>query len=372
LGNIAVIHFSPLELYPPVQNFIRLLEKDPAKNKITVFTTTGPFTELDLFEPNDAAINIVRLGRSGQHISSLTRMVGYLLFYVGCIFHLLFKRPRRILYYETISSFPALVYRRFFNRKVELLVHYHEYTSPQEYANGMKLTRLFHRFEKRIYPLAKWVSHTNNYRMELFEQDILPVKITSKKIVPNYPPASWFQPAKANTRVPVKVVYVGSLSMDTMYTKEFTEWVNNQHGAIRWDIYSYNITQETIEYFKQANSAFIVIKDGVNYEALPAILKQYDVGIVLYNGHIPNYVFNAPNKLFEYLSCGLDVWYPEIMTGTHSYNTENTYPRVLAFDFTRLNDFDYAGVICKEKLSFSRPQYFCEEAFSALLRTFTK
>lgn len=52
------------------------------------------------------------------------------------------------------------------------------------------------------------------------------------------------------------------------------------------------------------------LDSGINYSDLPGVIRAYDVGVILYNGHIANYVFNAPNKLFEYLACGLDVWSP--------------------------------------------------------------
>ncbi|MDB5280370.1 MAG: hypothetical protein JWR61_5325 [Ferruginibacter sp.] len=372
MGNLTIIHFSPLELYPPVQNFIRTMEKNTGENKITVFTTTGTFKELDLFVPFNTAIRIVRLGKSGQGINSFSRLHSYMLFYFGCISHLAIRRPKKILYYETISSFPAWFYRRFFNRTVELFIHYHEYTSPAEYQSGMKLTKLFHRLEKWLYPRAKWVSHTNNYRMELFETDIYPIKITNKQVVPNYPPHAWFKRAKVHVEEPVKVVYTGSLSMDTMYTKEFANWVLAQNGQVTWHVYAYNITPDAKAFLESAGTNNIVLKEGVNYGELPCILQQYDAGVVLYKGHISNYVYNAPNKVFEYCVCGLDVWFPFVMKGTFPYKTVNSYPKVIPVDFSNLKGFNMQDAVNKDRLQFIEPHYFCEEAFECLIADFCK
>ena len=153
------------------------------------------------------------------------------------------------MYYETISSLPAYLYKRFFNKKAELYIHYHEYTTPAEYKNGMKLSRLFHGYEKWLYSRAKWVSHTNEYRMQMFIKDIEPVRIHQPKILANYPPKAWFHQSSTKRSQPLKLVYAGSLSMDTMYTREFAEWVETQNGKVTWHIYSFNRYYGCQKYF---------------------------------------------------------------------------------------------------------------------------
>ena len=115
----------------------------------------------------------------------------------------------------------------------------------------------------------------------------------------------------------------------------------------------------------------IHIREGISYEELPNVLRKYDVGVVLYNGHIPNYVNNAPNKLFEYLACGLDVWFPEVMTGSMDYVNKNGSPRVLSIDFNNLNKFDMAAAIERQG-SESKYLFFCEEALKPLIDKLTQ
>ena len=366
MGSIAIIHFNPLELYPPVQNLLHVLSQQKAGSKVYVFTTAGATAGLDPFSTTDKNIIIVRLGKSGQQLPLISRAWNYLRFYLGCLFYFIIKRPLRILYYETISSLPAVLYKRIAPR-VEVFIHYHEYTSVAEYAAGMKLTKLFHKLEKKSYPYAKWVSHTNSFRMDLFERDVFPVKVANQHILPNYPPGSWMAAPGKKNEYPVKVVYTGALSMDTMYTRVFTEWIIAQGGKVNWDIYSYNITDDARLFFEDLHCEWVSLKAGVNYDSLPGILQQYDVGVILYKGHIPNYIYNAPNKLFEYYAIGLDVWFPEIMEGALPYITTGHYPRILAVDFNKLNDFSLERAADKTGLQQVQSSYFCEKELVPLV-----
>ena len=274
----------------------------------------------------------------------------------------------RLLYFETISSYPAYLYKRFINPGSEVLIHYHEYTSLQEYASGMKLTRYFHKQEKNLYKYATWISHTNEYRMAQFVADMQPVAISNRHILPNYPPQSWYHKAAEKIEMPVRVVFAGSLGVDTMYTKEFAKWVMDQNGKVIWDIYSYNISAEAKDFIESLHSDFIFFKQGVNYHELPLILKNYHVGVVLYVGHNANYIYNAPNKLFEYLDCGLDVWFPELMKGTTAYITQRTYPKVIPLNFNHLNQFSTEQAISRAGYSLKQDLFFCENVLDPLCK----
>lgn len=363
MSGLAIIHFQPLELYPPVQNLLQFLESYPAEYKLEVYSNSGD-NQLRLFSSGLSNIRIVRIGKTYNGMKALNRYYNYLLFNIGCLFRLIRLKPDKVFYYETISSFPAFLYKRFFNSKTELLMHYHEYTSPKEYKNGMKLVKLFHGFEKWLYPKASWVSHTNEYRMQHFISDLKPVAIAHPHMLPNYPSKSWYAKPKADIGFPIKIVYVGAFSLDTMFAKEFADWVNEQNGKIIWDIYSLNMTQEATIYFRALASSYINIKPCVNYHELPSLLKGYDVGVILYNGHIPNYVYNAPNKLFEYLACGLDVWLPRQLTGSLKYVTEETFPKVLALDFSNLHLFNSVEAISRQGLVYQQHSFFYESVLT--------
>lgn len=364
--RLAIVHFSPLELYPPLQNVLLELEKRADNFEVLVLTTSST-ADLSVFRIRSPKIKILRLGKFARETGMIARLLNYLYFYSASLVKLWIHRPRRILYFETLSSFPVYLYKKFIRPCVAVLIHYHEYTSKDEYRTGMKLARYFHRCEKWLLSRAEWVSQTNTSRMEKFKADLDPVQIRHPFIMPNYPPRHWFTEPKATLDLPLRIVYVGSVGLESTYVREFAKWVVAQKGKVHWDIYSFNCTEEAKIYLVSLRSEWVKIKKGVDYKNLPAVLRGYDVGVVLYNGHIPNYVYNAPNKMFEYLAAGLAVWIPSVMVGSLPYCTQDTYPEVIPLDFTRLDQRDVSEMIRRTGFEKKLPSFFCEDAVEPLL-----
>ncbi len=365
---IFIVHFSPLEAYPPVMNAIRFLEKKEDHLNSRVFTTAPLRNDFRLSVKNKS-ISIHRLGKSGPAASAWNRLYSYVVFNLVTLFQLLIKRPSAILYYETISSFAPLVYKKWFNRSVKIYIHYHEYTSPAEYEKGMWQVKQFHKLEKKMYPQVNWISHTNENRMGLFESDNKTISLSGKHIMPNYPPPEWKEVAGKNVKVagtPVRVVYVGSMGLSTMYIKEFAEWVNELKGKIHWDIYSYNAGEDVIDFINQLNCPFIRLLAPVDYYELPAILRRYDVGIILYKGYAPNWIYNIPNKLFEYHVCGLDVWYPSDMISPDRYITSDEYPQVVKLNFEKLPDNDPDDLVNRVNKNYRLQNFNADEVLEKL------
>jgi len=364
--NVIIVHFAPIELYPPIQNLIRTLEQRN-RGKVIVIATKPITKILPPFVVNIERVKLFRVGKSSATLQSVVRYFNYALFFAASLLIILWYRPNRILYFETISSWSVYIYKRFFNTTCDILIHYHEYTSPQEYASGMKLTRYFHKKEKKLYPKAEWISHTNSFRMNLFLQDIGVAKLEGARIVPNYPPKSWLKQPRVKNSTPLKIVYVGALSLTTMYTKEFSEWVLLQKGAVSWDIYTSNVTDEARAYLQGLQSKWIHLFEGVPYEQLSEVLKNFDVGVVLYKGHIPNYVYNAPNKLFEYIICGLDVLFPINLIGSRELENRKSLPRVLGQDFTSLDKLTLSELLNHGHLPVRSISYSAEDALKELV-----
>lgn len=283
---------------------------------------------------------------------------------------LILNWPGRILYYETLSSYPVYFYKKYINRKAKIYVHYHEYTSPGEYASGMKLVRFFHKKEKYLYDAATWISHTNDERLKKFVLDEGLKMDDRYKLMPNYPPLSWLSAEPPKIESQIKIIYVGALSLSTMYTREFVNWVLGMNGKVRLDIYSNNVTPDAQIYLQQLHLHDVHLFNGVDYDSLPHILKNYHVGVILYKGHIENYIHNAPNKLFEYLACGLDVWYPDIMKGCWPYMNVYHLPKVLPIDFENMDNFNLNTALDRTNLSFKKSEYFCENVYNLICEDF--
>src|ERR1700712_613760 len=170
IKRVAVIHYMPLEIYPPVMNLVKTWDKMNTGIPMNVYTTRIDKPSLN-FIPGSTITQVKRYGVSGRKRSFLTGLWHYLYYYFATLCMLIKTRPVNVLYFDTISSFPAIIYKMLVP-KSRLFVHYNEYMSANEYQHGMFLVRWFHKLEKKIYRRTEWVSHTNLQRMKLFLTDM--------------------------------------------------------------------------------------------------------------------------------------------------------------------------------------------------------
>jgi hypothetical protein len=367
MKKLAIVHFSPIEKYPPVMNWLDfLIERAAGAWEIRVFTTLQDGFVEKPYRPTKDFIRIRRFAMLGKK-KPFSRWLAYFSYYSRTLLALIRWRPDAVLYYETLSAWPALAYKKLGRPGAGLFVHYHEYTSPDEYILGMTLNRWFHRWEKKMYPAFSWISHTNADRLKLFMGENLNINPAQTHILPNYPPLSWKRRRQKEEGGPIKFVYVGALSLDTIYTAEFAEWVEKQHGKVSWDIFSSNCTPEALKYLESLDSKHIRFRGGVEYASLPGLLQEYDVGLVLYKGTIPNYVYNISNKLFEYFACDLDVWFAKEMKTSLELVTCGVYPKITAIDLADLDRLPLQSILDRSGLVYSPSPFYCEQVFMPLL-----
>jgi hypothetical protein len=350
--SLALLHFQPLENYPPVMNCIRDLEEVNAK-KVFVLCT---YSNLTSFRSRFA------IHRFGNYTTSRwARYWTYLYFNISTFFYLCYYRPTKLLYYETYSCWPAYWYLKFFPA-TQLFIHFHEYLSPNEKQSSSTYYRYLLNTEAATLKKAIWISHTNEDRMRFFQQDYPFVRKDQCHILPNYPPAEWVSRAQAfhahrviskNTRM----VYVGALGLDTTYIKEIAAWIEIQKGAYTLDIYCNSVEVAVLEFFHNLNSSYISIHKAIPYSELPEKLVTYDIGLVLYKGVVPNHIYSVPNKIVEYLSCGLQVFCSIELLSTITFKTkfaiENlymiNYKQLLSTSFTKSSHVNDMQFIFKNK-----------------------
>ena len=361
---ICLIHFQPIEYYPPAMNLINSLV-DSSKTDVFVLSTY-PHKFISLFCP--IKLPILRYGKQSSHIWQRYR--SYFQFNFMSFIHLIIKRPNKIICIETLSILPVYIYRKIFS-KTKIFLHFHEYTSNSELKKASSYFKFLYYLENKLYSRAEWISHTNKDRLSLFINDHHSIKFKRLEVLANYPPVTWSKQSiqKTINNKPLKIVYIGAFSNKTMYVNEFAEWVVSKNGSVQWDIYSNNFDNNTRNYINELNSNYINFYDAVEYYLLHSILSEYDVGVILYRGHILNYVYNAPNKLFEYLACNLDVWYPKELLSCKTYKTINTYSKVIEIDFNKLDNFNLEEALDKQNLAYEPFNKSCEAELKKLLDT---
>ena len=353
--NLVIIHFQPLELYPPIQNLLSILnEHKHSKNIITITTSQSAIS--NYYPGLSESIQIIR--KNVHSKSRIIRLIKYINFYFFAIFKLLQLKPFKVIYFESISALPALLYKNIY-QKTELFVHYHEYTTLNEYRDGMILNRLNYFFEKRYLKRFEWISHTNSKRMELFLNDLNKKEILKTQIMPNYPTNKWVDEARSFfmktpnlTNQKIKLLYIGALSFEDTYIQEICEFVLANEESYQFTIYSISYSNDVLEYLANINSVSISFNGAINYSNIPSVLTENNIGVILYKGKVPNFIHNAPNKLFEYINGGLDVWFPTEMKGCHEYKSLHS-PKVFELDFKKievsLKDYSFEGQNLPEK-----------------------
>lgn len=374
-NRLAVIHYLPLEYYPPITNFLYTLfnDKITSFNKVDIYTCFNINQREPFKLPNPIYIHRNSFPSGKDRI--ITRLYKYINFNLATLFGLIINYPNKLLYYESYSAWPAYIYAHYFNRKCQILIHNHEYSGKDWYESTMKQVRYYHHLEKKwLYKRAVWISQTNKDRLDFFHKDHPYINSEVLQEMPNYPPISWKNQINQQTihkdtnSKPIKLVYVGSLSFQSTYIKELCGWIISLNGKITLDIYAYNLYEDVKDYLTNINSPFInYYEEGIEYNDQPKILSQYDIGLILYKAHNQNYTYNAPNKLFEYLACNLDVWYPDVLMGPKPYNTNITFPIVIPVNFEKINQFNWQKAIDKEGLEYKPSKYYCEKIYKQLI-----
>ena len=363
-----------MELYPPICNLLDYVTINGG-DKIIVITT-----EIDkgkkLQTCNNFSEKIIIKRAPGIFPTSRIRLFSYLLFYLNCLRLLLKHQPKSVLYFDTISSWPALVYKRMKGTAVKLLVHYHEYVSPREYAENMFLVKTMHRQETKMYSHSyHWISQTNEVRLQkmITDNHLESTNQSLFHIMPNYPSKYWAKEKTSfNSSSKVRLVYIGSLGFDTMYLKELVEWVLHNKSSLSLDLYAYNIGKHAKMFLESINDDGVVLHNGCNYKELPAILKNYDVGLVIYKPVAENWIQNAPNKVFEYLACGLDVWFSKTITYTLSIARKNVYPKIIPVDFDNLKEFNIQKAIARDGINLKANDFFYENVYGEIYKSLSE
>lgn len=364
---LFIFHFRPIENYPPVQNLINVALKQKQFSRIYCVTSKGKEKPLSF----NNKVKILRLGNSKS--TKFKLWLSYILFAFIGVWKLIVLKPRFVLYYETLSMYPVYFYKRYINNSIRVCIHYHEYVSKKEFERLPGIEKIYQKLENFLYQNCSWISQTNEVRLDKFLKDKhLTFDSEIHHELPNFPSEQW---AKQNTfwkpNEALKIVYVGySLTEEGSYLKELIHLLSTSAFEIQLNLYCFESNTFVEELAGRHGSLVVNLHAPKAYSELPNILKNHHVGLILYKAKTDNYLYNAPNKLFEYLSCGLDVWYPEEMQGIHSFDSKEE-PRVIRLNFSdeeALNKIDIIRHIEKRK----RKTFFAEEIYGNFFKTIKK
>jgi hypothetical protein len=356
--KLAYVHLLPLELYPPATTTIELLSQ---RAEVRVYSTSNA-RKLACYE--SAQVQLIRYPLS-QSPSRLVRLLFTLSWHLRTAFAIWRWRPDAVFYVEPHSALAAFVYLFVLRGRAKLLIHHHEYYAPEDYARpAMGMPRLGSWLEHRwLYALACWISQTNQDRLRFVRSQNPGIGSAKWRVLPNYPRRGWSDdcpmataPRSADS---IRLVYVGSASFRDTFVREIVEWAQLRPQSVQLDLYGHNIADDVAAWIESLGATNVRCQaNGVEHGQLPAILSRYDVGLVLYKGNTVNFVYNLPNKLFEYLLCGLEVWYPIEMLGIRPDQFGEEMP-------LRQVDFRRCAASIDLDLPIRRAPGGCREVFTA-------
>lgn len=336
--RIAYVHILPIEYYPPARNTLKLFSK---QNGWDVRCWSSP-NHRRLPEWSDKSVHVVRHTYENPHKAAHRRLAAYLSWHFAVARELTNWKPDLIISVEPHSAIAVWLYFKIFGGTARLCIHHHEYYAPEDFSNrGMRLVRIGSRLELRdLFPRAEWISQTNVHRLQMIAHD---AHLDSHvlRVLPNYPPREWTERAvrndgRARDR-PRKFIYLGSASLEDAFILEAAKWASRHREEVSLSVVGNNIAPDVwAEILKIGASNISLNKDGWDYEALPGKLNQFDVGLILYKGNTKNFVYNVPNKAFEYLAAGLEVWYPRQMKALKSMHSEFPGLPMMEFDFDNM------------------------------------
>jgi hypothetical protein len=338
--NLTMLHFNVLEKYPPALNLISdvLIQKPEFKISVITSVNNSPYHNQSF-----SGVKILRLGSTSKN--SMLRYASYLTYnFIGTLV-LLIKRPDVVIVYETLSVLPAYVFARIFPKK-KIHIHFHEYLSIPEKNGASKYMKFLFKCEDML--LQKCTSsHTNEDRRELFLKDNFKLKKQNVLVFPNMPPKSWWteygQHKKPWNGGKIKLVYVGVLDSETMYLEEVLRYVSQHPNELELTLFSQDVSLSARKLIVRFQSVNICLNAALDYSILPKELIKHDIGLVLYNGHIPNFVFNVPNKVFEYIYCGNKVLSDNCLISLSKLNSTDILltqlREIQKYEISKLRDF---------------------------------
>ena len=369
--KVAYVHILPLELYPPATNALNILAQRP-ELEVRAYSSQNR-NELRPFR--NVRVLTTRRPISAAGRGSSSRLLRNLWWHMATAWSLRCWKPDAVVYVEPHSAIAAYLYYKLYRGSAKLFIHHHEYYAPEDYQGaGMRIPRLGHRLERAfLFQIAEWISQTNKDRLDLLRHDNPAIAEGVCRVLPNYPPRAW-APGTGETERPssrggpLRLIYVGSASFEDTYIREIVRWVGAHPDDACLHVCGYNVSPSVWRWIIEEHFGNVTVDpDGCEYSELPRLLAQHDVGLILYKANTTNFVYNAPNKLFEYVACGLDVWYPKEMAGIRHQHRETPGLAIREMDFNKLGGI-HPKQLAREAVGHRRAfQFTAESALRPLI-----
>ena len=171
MKKVSILHYMPLEYYPPVTNFLNYLSGSKLF-KLSVYSTYNSKNRKEYDSKRGTTIFRAKLPHKDDTV--LVRLANFFKYNINFTYKIFREKPDVLIYYESISVLPALFYLIFKSRnKVNLVIIHHEYFSKEWYRTTAPIVVKFNHFLEKLYlyDRADSISQTNPDRSSRFAQD---------------------------------------------------------------------------------------------------------------------------------------------------------------------------------------------------------
>jgi glycosyltransferase involved in cell wall biosynthesis len=152
------------------------------------------------------------------------------------------------------------------------------------------------------------ILHAEPNRMEYFQR-IHGGRDKIQAVIENFPHHQELPPKVRIADGRIKVIYLGALGEDR-YTHELIAAGRATEDLLDLDLVGFGTPEVMADLDKRYGhqpAPNVRILSPVAYEAIPNLLRNYDVGIALYKNTNLNNYYCAPNKVYDYLMSGMTV-----------------------------------------------------------------
>jgi glycosyltransferase involved in cell wall biosynthesis len=152
------------------------------------------------------------------------------------------------------------------------------------------------------------IIHAEANRMEYFKR-VYGGRHCEQRVIENFPYYYEAQPRLDREGRRVRVIYLGALGLDR-YTHELIEAAKALADVIELDLVGFAtpaFLSELEACYGNSPAENVRVLPPVQYDMIPEVLREYDIGLAFYKHTNLNNYYCAPNKVYDYLMAGMTV-----------------------------------------------------------------
>ncbi len=305
MKRILMIRTNKVEPDPRVEKEANSLSKVKGLNvEVLAWDRSEKYKcRKDILNLSSKNIPIYRFGIPGSWGKGMrSNLFPAVIFEIKCFFWLLFNARRYdcIHAFDLMTGLPAFIPTKIFKKK--LVYDCADYYG--DVSESKNISKIFKKIENFIIEKSDITILCTEQRIN----QILPVKPKKIYYIHNSPDINLLYENKSRTRIcksnskKLKLVYVGNYCGDR-WLIEMLKCVAKMPESIEMHIGGFGALENQIKLFSEKYTN-IFIYGKLQYNEVLQLENECDVITALYETHIRNHIYAAPNKFYEALALG--------------------------------------------------------------------